>query len=167
MKRVVAVSDSHGCVAYLRDTIAQALTHGAIDVLVFLGDGLDDLDAVKPMLSANGAQTRLIAVCGNNDWRRAADREARFTVEDARFFACHGHEWNVKYGMERLCFAAREREAQVALFGHTHMSMLEYEYGIWFINPGAVCDRNRHGIAYAELLVEPDGRIRANLIPCG
>lgn len=165
MKRVIAVSDSHGFADALREAVAQALQRGAIDVLVFLGDGLDDLEQVRPMLSANGATTRVIAVRGNNDWRAAASEEELFDVGGTRFYACHGHGRHVKFGMERLCFAAREREAQVALFGHTHRSFLEYEYGIWFVNPGALCDRRRGAFAYAELLVDEQGRVRANLAP--
>lgn len=165
MKRVIALSDSHGNEQALRDGIAQALQMGGIDALVFLGDGLEDLQAVKPMLAANGAQTKVVAVRGNNDWRYAANDEETFVISGARFFACHGHTLRVKYGMERLCFTAREREAQVALFGHTHQSMLEYQYGIWFVNPGAVGDARRRGFAYAEMLVDDDGRVRANLVP--
>lgn len=162
MKRVIVISDSHGSVSDLRDAVREALMHGEIDALIFLGDGLDDLKQIAPMLRANRASTRIVAVRGNNDWRSAAGASEEITIDGARIFACHGHEWGVKYGMERLCFAAREREVQVALFGHTHHSFLAYEYGIWFVNPGAVCDRRRGAVAYAELLID-DGRVRAEL----
>lgn len=158
--RVIAVSDSHGSADRLRDAVVQALSRGSIDVLVHLGDGLDDLDMVMPVL-ADG-HTRVIGVRGNNDWRRADGAEIVFPLDGVRFYACHGSQWGVKYGMERLMFAAREREAGVALYGHTHVSAIDFEYGIWFVNPGALCSPRKDGIAYAEILTN-NGVARARL----
>ena len=81
-----------------------------------------------------------------------------------RFFACHGHTRYVKYGLERLWFAAREREAQVVLYGHTHAADIEIEYGMFMINPGAVCDRRAKRSAYAEICVEDNGAVLPQLV---
>ncbi|MEG1776037.1 MAG: YfcE family phosphodiesterase [Clostridia bacterium] len=163
MKRVIALSDSHGFEAYLRDASTLALMAGAVDAWVFLGDGLEDFEAIKPSLRVANPQALFYAVRGNNDWSVAAPAEALFSVNGVAFYACHGHAWHVKYGLERLCYAAREREAKVAFYGHTHYSHLETEYGVYLINPGAVCERRSGHIAYAEVCVADDGGIRADL----
>ena len=152
MKRVIAVSDSHGAVDALRQTFAYARQNGPIDVAVFLGDGDSDFQTVRPELEAQG--TRCYAVAGNNDWRSAEPQEQVVTVGGVRFYLCHGHTRYVKYGLDRLWFAAREHEAQVALYGHTHSADLALEYGMCMINPGAVCDGRPGRAAYAEIRVE-------------
>jgi predicted phosphodiesterase len=44
------------------------------------------------------------------------------------------------------------------------MSRMEEAYGIWMINPGAVCVATRNSPAYAEILIGEDGSITPNLV---
>lgn len=161
--RYIAVSDSHGDRETLKQCIAQALQSGTMDGLLFLGDGIGDLDAVRPMIGAGNAKAKIIAVRGNNDFCCGdAPTTAETSMDGHRLFLCHGHAYRVKWGLESLCYAAREREAEVALFGHTHCSHLETVYGVTMLNPGAVDSRNP--FAYAEL-ISADQKLRINLIP--
>ena len=162
LKRLIAVSDSHGSAEALRAAFEQAARGGRIDAAVFLGDGSADFEQVKPMLFNQG--TVCYEVKGNNDWLSDASTEIWFTVNNVRIFACHGHSRQVKYGLDRLWYAAREREAVVALYGHTHRERIEEANGIYVINPGAVCERSRRRSAYAELLIEEDGSVQAQLV---
>lgn len=161
-KRIIAVSDSHGDEDDLRAALEQAARYGRIDAVVFLGDGAADFEKLQPMLFAQG--TVCYAVKGNNDWSSFEQAELLFTVNDVRFFACHGHTRQVKYGLDRLWFAAREREAAVVLYGHIHRESIELQHGVHLINPGAVCERYRLRNAYAEVLVEENGFVRARLV---
>ena len=139
MKRVIALSDSHGDKAALRAAVEQALRVGPVYAAAFLGDGLSDFAAVQPLLMEAGALCH--AVRGNNDWGSREELAVSFLVNGVRFYACHGHEWHVKYGLDRLCYAAMECQAQVALYGHTHHAQVDLERGMYLVNPGAVCDR--------------------------
>lgn len=161
MKRIIVFSDSHGDAQALKTAYELALKAGGIHTVVFLGDGLSDFDALKPLLAANG--TLHHAVRGNNDWSRSEPAELCFSVCGVRFYACHGHAWHVKYGLDRLWYAARECEAQVALYGHTHRADVELERGMYLVNPGAVCERYR-GIPYADIRVEENGGVRVKLM---
>lgn len=161
-KRIIVVSDSHGDADSLRAAFEQAYRYGKIDAAVFLGDGAGDFEALKPFLYHK--QTICYAVKGNNDWTSFEQDEILFTVNGVRFFACHGHTRRAKYGLERLWYAAREREAQAVLYGHTHRERIDLEYGMPLINPGAVCERSRLRSAYAELLVEESGLIQPKLV---
>jgi len=161
MKRVIAVSDSHGDIEGLRLAFAQAASHGKIDVAVFLGDGLADFEAVRPWLTQRG--TICYCVRGNNDWCSPEPREQCFLVNGVRFYLSHGHQWQVKFGPDRLWYAARECGAQVALYGHTHRERVDLERDVYLINPGSVCERRGGRSAYAEIQVEDNGYLRPSL----
>ena len=161
-KRIIVVSDSHGDEDSLRAAFEQAAKHGKIDAAVFLGDGMRDFDNVKSQLFLQ--DTVCYAVKGNNDWSSFEEAEVVFQVNGVRFFACHGHTRQVKYGLDRLWFAARERQAAVVLYGHTHRESVDLERGIPFINPGAVCERSRLRSAYAEVLVHDSGFVSPRLV---
>ena len=92
---------------------------------------------------------------------RSEELAVSFLVNGVRFYACHGHEWHVKYGLDRLCYAAMECQAQVALYGHTHHAQVDLERGMYLVNPGAVCDR--YGVAYADIRVAENGGVRVSL----
>lgn len=161
MKRVIAVSDSHGDAAGLHAAFEQAFRQGRIDAAVFLGDGLADFESIRPELMMKGVQCH--AVRGNNDWRGQDPSEALLVINGARIYACHGHMWYVKYGLDRLWYAAREHEAHVVLYGHTHREKIDLEYGVQLINPGAVCERSQARSAYAELLIDDNGFVQPGL----
>ena len=161
MKRVIALSDSHGDKAALRAAVEQALRVGPVYAAAFLGDGLSDFAAVQPLLMEAGALCH--AVRGNNDWGSREELAVSFLVNGVRFYACHGHEWHVKYGLDRLYYAAMECQAQVALYGHTHRPQIDLERGMYLINPGAVCDRFGGGVAYADIRVADNGGVRVSL----
>jgi len=162
MKRIIAVSDSHGDADALREAFEQARRCGRIDAAVFLGDGLGDFEAIRPELMGEG--TACHAVRGNNDWRFDDPAEILFSLNGVKIYAAHGHMWHVKYGLERLWYAAREREAQVVLYGHTHRAQVDLEYGITFVNPGSVGERYKNGTAYAEIIIEDNGFVNPSLV---
>lgn len=159
MKRVIVVSDSHGHREALRTAFEQALRTGPIDAAVFLGDGVSDFAAVRPLLGSIPCHL----VRGNNDWASQEPRELCFLVGGVRFYAVHGHEQHVKYGLDRLWYAAREHQAQVALYGHTHVAQVDLERGMYLVNPGSVGDCFRGANAYAEIRVEDCGGVRVSL----
>ena len=59
-----------------------------------------------------------------------------------RFLVTHGHKHDVKTGLLRLCYAAAEAGAQVAVFGHTHQALTEQQGNLWLLNPGAASGGN-------------------------
>ena len=55
----------------------------------------------------------------------------------------HGHTRGVKSDVMRAVWAARECGAQVLLFGHTHVPLVDYDGTLWVMNPGAAGDYTR------------------------
>lgn len=158
-KRLVAVSDSHGAVSALRNAMIRAVDRGPIDVFVFLGDGFRDAQEVKPLLLAHNPRMEWILVRGNNDPAQSAPEEALFRVNGVGILATHGHLHRVKWGLQKLLYTAREKQAALALYGHTHRSHLEEAQGVLLLNPGAICEAFTGRPILADILVEEDGRI--------
>jgi len=137
--RILVCSDSHG----RRDRLVLALEQQPkAEFLVFLGDGAADAAffAQEP-----GRQAYLVR--GNCDgashelplWRE-------FIVLGKKVLCTHGHCAGVKFGLEELQRAGRERGADLVLFGHTHEPLVLYEDGLTLFNPGSVHD-GRYGFA--------------------
>lgn len=164
MKRLVAVSDSHGMKGALEDAVCLALKMGRIDTFVFLGDGLCDLDIVSPSLLEENPDMRMIAVRGNCDSTTLVSEKESFLMDGVHMLASHGHTYRVKTGLQNLCFAAREMKASVVLYGHTHIADIQLAHGVWLINPGALCDASTGKPFFAEVLLGDDGQVEAKLI---
>ena len=163
--KIVAFSDSHGSRGLLREAVALALRGAPVDICVHCGDGARDMEAVAPILRDANPGVRIYTVRGNCDV--GAFQYPALEVFEAggvRVLATHGHAYGVKYHTGALAAAAREQGAQIAFFGHTHRPLLEDAGGVYLINPGAVCQHRPGGAAYAQVLVEPNGRFRADLM---
>ena len=65
MKRVIVVSDSHGCAEDLREAFDAARRAGRIDVAVFLGDGMREFDRLRPELTAQGMEGLIVDLRNN------------------------------------------------------------------------------------------------------
>jgi len=111
---ILIISDTHG----RAERLAEVLRRTGADVLLFLGDGLRDLGVVD-----EGVTVR--AVRGNCDWSAMADApELRLEIfGGVRILMMHGHRYNVKGGIEGALAVAAENEADVLLYGHTHVPL--------------------------------------------
>ena len=132
--RVLILSDSHGYMNCLKVILKK---EAACETVFFLGDGGSDFFKMKEELGGR----KLITVKGNCD---AASYNFQIAAEETicgvHIFACHGHTFHVKTGLEELKTAALSRGASVALYGHTHTPAIDFSDGICFMNPGSVSD---------------------------
>ena len=143
--KLLIVSDVHGRHDRLRTVMDM---HKDADALIFLGDGLRDLMRAD----AYSYGFTVFSVRGNCDgisfFTNESDvsEELCFSFEGFRFFALHGHTRGVKSGTDRAIYAAMSREADVLLYGHTHIPEERYipeineEYGkpLRVFNPGSL-----------------------------
>lgn len=135
--RIVVISDSHGDTDALRRVLEQQPTARAI---FHLGDGAREMESLAETCSAPVYQ-----VLGNCDSRLLQHPPTQEVVlGGCRIFATHGHLYGVKHDIYRLTCAAREREATLALFGHTHTPFTAYEEGLYLVNPGSVSHRGTY-----------------------
>ena len=129
MKTLVVLSDTHRNTAPL-EKILTVLAES--DYIVHLGDMASD---AKEIFCEYPEKTYVIA--GNNDFW-GGESEVVFDMEGRRVFACHGHRYGVKSGLEKIKEAAKERDCDIVLYGHTHEAETHEEDGILFINPGCM-----------------------------
>lgn len=129
---LLILSDSHGSTVFLEQALKRE--RGA-DIIVHLGDGADDLDMLREFTGG-----RLVYQCsGNMDiYRCDYSERCIFPAENVTVFACHGHRYDVKSGLYRLSLAAREQNARICLFGHTHSQFADDTDGLLLLNPGSI-----------------------------
>ena len=129
--RILVVSDVHGDFRGLCQAIEAQPT---AKVVIFLGDGLRQAeDAADLYLDRD-----FYMVPGNCDFGADGIPIRQETFGGKRFYFTHGHRHDVKYTLYRLEMAAREAEADIALFGHTHQAYEEYVDGLYLFNPGSL-----------------------------
>ena len=120
--RFLVCSDSHGRVSSLIDMLERAHTRRfPADAVFFLGDGLRDLAYLSD------AGLPIFRVAGNCDlFRTDAPDEELLTFDGYRILLTHGDRYSVKSGEERLIAAAAGKNADIVLYGHTHVPSEHY-----------------------------------------
>jgi len=152
-KRLLVISDSHGNVRALKTVFTWAKEQmppkGSICACACLGDGLSDLEKAA---DAAGFYCDWKLVRGNNDFGFQLPEAAVFDFADHRFFMCHGHKQSIYSGYHILQAAAKNNDADAALFGHSHVPFLKISDGITLINPGSVSHpRSETGATFAVI----------------
>ncbi len=157
--RYVILSDTHGDVSKMLAAVDFILALKP-DAGIFLGDVCADAYLLQKELDIP-----FTIVAGNCDAGISPyPSTAVVESEGVRIFACHGHQYDVYEGVQRLMYAAQERECAVALYGHTHHQEKLKEEGILFVNPGSIA-RPRLSAPGLALLDVKDGHANAILLP--
>lgn len=165
--KILVFSDSHGGARYI--SAALAAHRGTADVVVHLGDGVAD------MLRALEEYPELPRILLRGNCDLSTDlfgssmpilQENLQTLDGLRFLMLHGHTARVKYGYESMIERASALQADVVLFGHTHIPESGFvpdpnQSGkrIYLFNPGSIGNgAHPYGVLYAM-----DGQISAGL----
>ena len=145
--RILVVSDTHRDRAALRRAI---LNQPQAETVIHLGDGAEEAEEMK----AAFPDRKFLLVRGNCDWGGTLPLEGLARLAGKNIFYTHGYTYNVKLTMCRAVSAAREKKADVLLFGHTHQAFTSYEDGLYIMNPGSL-----HGTfgTYGTLDISPAG----------
>jgi len=161
-KKLLVLSDTHGSVNALRAVLSWAKErmppNGTICGTVFLGDGISDL---RKAADASGFFSEWKLVCGNNDFGYSIPEAAIYENEEHRFFLTHGHHYSLYGGYNSLLAAARNSQADVILFGHTHVPLHRTIDGMQLINPGSIGrPRSRIGATFAVIECIEGGQLK-------
>ena len=128
--RIFVVSDTHG-------SIGEFLNNMSIikkpDLIIHLGDYVKDGIKIE-----KETEIKTIMVKGNGDYFSSSYREDEIlNIEDKKIFVTHGHNYNVRYGLDNLIYKGEEVNADLILYGHTHVPIFIEEDGIIIMNPGS------------------------------
>ena len=150
MTKLLVLSDSHGGRAAIERVLLKEQKN--IDALIFLGDGLRDLEQALPLYP----KLRAYAVAGNCDFGALEPTDGLAAFDQVVVFYTHGHMYGVKYDLDTLADAASARGAEVALFGHTLIPHAE----VFLFNPGS-CGRCYTGPDTYGILTLDGGKVTA------
>ncbi len=131
--KYLILSDTHGHINAVCDVLQK---ENDSDVVVFLGDGLQDLYIVQTMLP----KAKLFKVSGNCDFTNDAPQRVIMPIGKMKALITHGHLQYVKSGFEHIVKEAKEEKANLAFFGHTHNALNAEIDGIHLFNPGSLSD---------------------------
>ncbi|AEG14001.1 phosphodiesterase, MJ0936 family [Desulfofundulus kuznetsovii DSM 6115] len=145
--RVGVVSDTHGRVDRAIKLLNQLKP---LDLLLHAGDYYRD-----GRLLAEALKVPVHAVAGNCDFETGGPEEEVLALEGKKVFLTHGHLYHVHFSLQKLLYRALELQADVVVFGHTHVRYCQEHEGILFFNPGSVyAPRGEHGPGCGLLVME-------------
>lgn len=127
--KIALLSDTHRNTKEI-DKIIDKLKE--CDLIIHAGDNFIDSKYIHTMTNKP-----LMAVKGNCDFDNVED-EILFNVENYNIFLTHGDKYDVKYNLDKLKQKAKEENANIVIFGHTHVPLHKEIDGITFINPGSL-----------------------------
>ncbi|WP_338750481.1 metallophosphoesterase [Bacillus sp. FJAT-52991] len=140
--KVLIVSDSHGWSEVLQQL--KERYERKVDAMIHCGDS--ELSADDPAVEG------YFIVRGNCDTENQFPYDIIEGVEGRRIFVTHGHRYNIKMSLMNLMYKAKEYEADLVFFGHSHLVGAESIDGTVFVNPGSITlPRGRKEKTYAIL----------------
>ena len=142
--KILVMSDSHGVMSYMENTIKKEKP----DIAIHLGDCIRDAERLGDLFP----ELRLFSIKGNNDWYEGSV-EAVYETDFGKIYMCHGHMLGVKSGLSNLVHTARSKGCDIALYGHTHVPDVREVEGVTLINPGSARYPVDLGGSYCYLVV--------------
>ena len=155
---ILVLSDTHGNIQPIQKLLEDYKDKA--DAVIHLGDYAKDM---VRFAKGNG---NIHIVNGNNEIPVAAYEDRVIEIGGKRIFICHGHRYQVKSGLDKLIYHARELNVDACLFGHTHVPECFTEHGIVFLNPGSITypfPQTKGG--YGLLRASEDGTVSGRLFP--
>ena len=161
---LLVFSDSHGRVSKILEAYGKQIKKP--DAVIFLGDGLRDIsycDFEVPLLCVSG-NCDVFSTFGSV----SAEEELIMTLGGKKIMMTHGDRYSVKSTLSRACLAAVRNEADILLFGHTHMAFEKYlpegecEFGVnlkkplYVMNPGSI---GGSPSSFGVIEITQDGRV--------
>ena len=152
--KIGLISDTHGNWSSIDQAVSIAQN---MDMWLHMGDCTPDAEYLQSLLDVP-----VYGVAGNCDWPTPNSCYERvIDVADHRIFITHGHNYGVRYTQEYIMEAAESQNADIAVYGHTHI--VEYLMGPPVIlNPGSASrprDDTRGSFMVMELEKGSDPRI--------
>ena len=145
--KLLVMSDSHRNI----DRMQYAAEKIKPDAIVHLGDHISDAQKLNQQLP----DKVFYMVKGNCDFQANGKNELFLTLEGVKIFLTHGHTYGVKTGLAALIERARQLDADIALYGHTHRPNVRHERGLWLMCPGQMERHDsRHAASYGIVTIE-------------
>jgi putative phosphoesterase len=70
----------------------------------------------------------------------------------------HGHRYGVNSNTSGILDLAKRNKADIVMFGHTHVPMIDLSGSIWTINPGSLALPRQHGRIPTFIIMDIDSK---------
>ncbi len=128
--------------------------------IIFCGDGQDDIELIMKKYP----KKKFYCVSGNCDFYSKFEKNLYFELAGRKFFITHGDMYYVKSGYDKIVKAAKGKELDIVVFGHTHKEDKFYINGTHFLNPGSCWG---HNSTFATIDIdENNGSVLTNIMLC-
>lgn len=147
--KILIISDTHR-----RDEMFLRVMEkeAPVDMILHAGDTEGSEDEF-----ARIAGMPLLYVAGNNDYATLAPRTLIVPIGNQKAFLTHGHRYQVNLSTDVIEREARMRHCQIAIFGHTHVPLLQTtKNGILLLNPGSLGYPRQAGYRSSYAVMETD-----------
>ncbi len=124
--KILVMSDTHSDAAVITKVIAQ---NPNVDAVFHCGDS--ELPFQSPELQG------VYKVRGNCDHDVEFPTEVIEEISGYKIFMTHGHLFNVKSSLMALSYRAREVQADIVLFGHSHV------LGVELVDENLICESRK------------------------
>ena len=146
--RIGVVSDTHRNKSSIEQLGGKI---GGLDMLIHLGDNVEDISIIKKYYKG-----KIISVKGNCDFFNSVPNDMLEEICGKKVFITHGHKYSVKDNLSKLRYKALEIGATIVLYGHTHIGQIDFQEGIWYINPGSVSLPRDGGRSFAIINIDEE-----------
>jgi putative phosphoesterase len=155
--RILVISDTHGDTYKAEKVIRQ---NEGISLIIHLGDYCRDAQK----LSGIFPNIPIEYIYGNCDFKiEGVEAEKLLECKGKKIFITHGHRYSVKWGYDKLYKKAEEMQADVLLFGHTHVAHITCKGNCYVVNPGSI-SYPRAGSNKSYAIIELDeGKLESKL----
>ncbi|WP_024831643.1 metallophosphoesterase [Ruminiclostridium josui] len=149
--KVLVMSDTHG---YLTNAMKAIEKNPDVEMIIHLGDYCRDVADLEQLYP----DKKFEYVYGNSDFGvGTVEVEKTLEIEGRRVFLTHGHKYSVKWDLERIIAKAESENAHIALYGHTHIALIEQVSECMLLNPGSISEsRSNLSESYAILDITPE-----------
>ena len=145
MTRILIFSDTHNDINHCIRILTNMKD---VDAVIHAGDCVSDAEDLKSIFP----KIPIFYVRGNNDLLSRAPDSLTVPIGGKKILIVHGHIERVKYdlSLSTLTEKGEKANADLVVFGHTHMPQTEYRGKMIILNPGSVRFTRTYAVAEIE-----------------
>lgn len=157
--KLLVLSDTHRFLGNAKNIIEKI--GSKIDVIIHLGDHDNDAET----LSIQYPNIKFYWVRGNNDFGKDTPFEFLLKVKGKKLLLTHGHRQQVHWNYGAISYFAEEQEADMVLFGHTHVPLNDRGGRVMLFNPGSISlPRSTKNPTFGIVTINDNGLIEASIM---
>ncbi len=155
--KILVLSDTHGDTNKAEEAIRL---NKEISLVIHLGDYFRDAQKLSSLFPDIPVEY----IYGNSDFMiDDVPAEKMLEICGKKIFITHGHRYSVKWDYEKLYKKAEELQADMLLFGHTHVPDIIEKGKYCILNPGSTSDpRDDSDESYAIIEIS-NGKVASKI----